>query len=666
MDLEHFTHELKRRGVVRAAGWYAIVTWIVMLVVSLTVPILLGPSTVLRPMYALALIGLPIWCGGAWLLGAHRPEPAPEPARARLGAGGVALLAAVSVLLVLSAALILQGPKHRPAEARSIAVLPFASLSADPADAYFAEGVHGDIITQLARLADLKVISRSSVLPYRDTSRNLREVAAELGVAAVLEGSVRRADGRVRITAQLIDAETDSHLWAETYDRELTDVFAIQSEVASAIAHALSATLTDTERAGLERPATIDSEAYDLYLRGREYAARAARTDEDWNNALALYAQAIARDPGFARAHADAAQLHARLYWFGRDRTPTRLALARAAAEAALRADPELPQAHLALGFYHYHGFRDYPRALAEFEIARQGAPNDAEVSAAIGYVQRRLGRWDEALAQLDAAIARDPRNALLPYERGLTLFNLRRYAEADASYLRALALAPDDLTSASDRGRLHFLWTGDDAVLAAAIVAAPAAAAHDATFVWVRFERCLRLADAACAAEVAAGAPPALEMQELFVPRALLEGHALRLGGDARGARRAFDEARAALQVRTEATPDDARVWIVLAMTQAARGERDTARAAAARSVALVPTERDALLGPRYLLRQAAVLSEVGDHAAAVALLERLLAIPAELSTIELARDPRWAVLRQDPRVRELLGAAPGKDQAP
>jgi len=661
MDIEQFTHELKRRGVVRAAGWYGIVSWIAMLVVSMTAPILMGSTSLLKPMYALVLIGLPIWCGGAWLLGARRPEPEPEPERARLGRGGVLVLSVVAVLIVASAALILQGPKHRTAEARSVAVLPFASLSEDPADAYFAEGVHGDIIAQLARVAELKVISRSSVLPYRDNTRNLREVAAELGVAAVLEGSVRRAGGRVRISAQLIDAATDSHLWAETYDRELNDVFAIQSEVANSIAHALSATLTDTEKAGLAERPTADAEAYDLYLRGREYASRAARTDEDWANALAMFEQAVSRDPAFAHAHAAAAQLHARFFWFGRDRTPARLAAARAAADAALRAAPGLPQAHLALGYYHYHGFRDYPKALAEFEVARAAAPNDAEVIAAIGYVQRRLGRFDEALAQIDAAIARDPLNTLLAYERGLTLFTMRRYAEADQAYLRALALGPEDLAAAGDRGRMHFLWRGDDAVLAETIAKAPVAAALDPAFAWVRFERCLRLADARCAAEAANPAlPEMLELQELLVPRAYLEGHAARLNGDATGARRAFGAARNLLVAHLATAPEDARAWAALGMVWVALDERDQARGAAERAVTLVPVERDALLGASYLRRQAQVLTAVGDRATAIDALERLLAMPAEISAAAVAADPMWAALRDEPRFGSLIGQAP------
>lgn len=652
MDIEDFIHELKRRGVVRAAGWYAIVSWVAMLAVSMTAPVLLGSSSMLKPMYALALIGLPIWCGGAWLLGAGRAPAEPEPASLRLGAGGIGLLLAVSVLLVLSAALLLRGPAQRPAEARSIAVLPFASLSADPADGYFAEGVHGDIITQLARVAELKVISRSSVLPYRGATRNLREIAAELGVATVLEGSVRRADGRVRITAQLVDARTDSNLWAASYDRELTDVFAIQSEVANAIAEALSATLTDTEKAGLAERPTADAEAYDLYLRGRDYAARAARTDEDWANALAMFDQAVVRDPGFAHAHAAAAQLHARFYWFGRDRSEARLELARAAADAALRAAPGLPQAHLALGYYHYHGHRDYPQALAEFEIARRSAPNDAEVIAAIGYVQRRLSQFDAALSQLDAAIARDPLNTLLAYERGLTLFTMRRYAEADQAYLRALALGPEDLTAASDRARLHFLWRGDDAVFAELLAKAPPAAALNPAFAWARFERCLRLADAACARAAANPAlPEMLELQELLVPRALLEGHALRLGGDGVGARRAFGQARALLTSALASGPDDARAWAALALVRVALGEAEPARAAARRAVELVPVERDALLGASFLLREAQVLAATGDSDAAIEALTRLLAMPAEISAASLAIDPKWTALRGDPR---------------
>ena len=661
MDIEQFTSELKRRGVVRAAGWYAIVSWVLMLVVSMTVPILLGPSTILRPLYALALIGLPIWCGGAWLLGAGRP--APEPERARLGGSGVALLAAVSVLIVASAALILRGPAHRPAEARSIAVLPFESLSDDPADAYFAEGVHGDIISQLARVAELKVISRSSVMPYRATTRNLRDVAAELGVATVLEGSVRRSAGRVRITAQLIDAASDSNLWAESYDRELTDVFAIQSEVASAIAHALQATLSDTERARLDRPLTRYPEAYDLYLRGREYHTRAGRTEQDWKSALELYAQAVTIDPDFARAHADAAQLHVHMYWYGRDRTPLRLQWAKEAAERALRADPDLPQAHLALGYYRYQGLRDYPGALAEFETARRMAPGDAEIVAAIGYVERRLGRWDDTLAHIDQAIALDPRNTLLPLERATTLHNLRRYDEADRAYERALTLGPDNMVALAARGRLHLNSDGDDLVLAAEVATAPAAARLDPDFRWATFELCLRRSDAACASGVLDDGPDgALELQDLLIPRRFLEGHALRLRGDLAGSRAAFQDAQRELAEVTRTTPDDARAWIVLAMTEAVLGRHDPARDAAQRAVELVPLERDALVHPRYQLLRASVLTQVGDRAEAVAILEQLLAIPSEVSVKALAHDPQWAALRKEPRFLALIGEAPGR----
>jgi serine/threonine-protein kinase len=667
MQIEHFAYELRRRGVVRAAGWYAIVSWVVMLVISVIVPILTESTTILRPMYALALIGLPIWCGGAWLLGAHRPDRNPEQAGIRRGGSGVILWTVIAALVVTSVALILNRPRQRPAEARSVAVLPFASLSDDPSDAYFAEGVHGDIISQLARVAELKVISRSSVMPYRDSKLKLRQIADELDVAAVLEGSVRRAGGRIRITAQLIDARTDSHLWAETYDRDLTDVFAIQSEVANAIADALSATLTDTEKASLAERPTADATAYDLYLRGREYASRAARTDEDWRNALSMFERAVARDPAFAHAHAAAAQLHARFYWFGRDRSETRLELARAAADAALRAAPGLPQAHLALGYYHYHGHRDYPKALAEFEVARRSAPNDAEVIAAIGYVQRRLGRFDEALAQIDAAIERDPRNTLLAYERGLTLLTMRRYADADHAYLRALSLGPEDLQAAGDRGLLHYLWKGDDSVLAEIIAKAPSAAALDPSFAWIRFERCLRLGDAACANSAANPAlPEMLELQNLLVPRAFLQGHALRLDGDAVGARREFGSARDQLLARLAIDSDDARAWAALALVRVELAEPDQAIAAARRAVELVPVERDAMQGASFLLREAQVLAAVGERAEAIATLERLLKIPAEISTVALSADPGWTALRDEPQFQEFIGKTPHKDTLP
>src|SRR5438477_2367413 len=338
------------------------------------------------------------------------------------------VVAAVFLLVVIGASVFVfqrQKTKAAPRQseaatastipAKSIAVLPFENLSRDPDNAFFTDGVQDQILTDLSQIADLKVISRTSVMQYKAGMRNLRKIGQQLGVAHVVEGSVQRAANKIRVNAQLLDARTDAHLWAQTYDRDLADVFAIQSEIAKAIADQLQAKLSPNEKKAIEQPPTTDLAAFDLYSRAKSLlltATFSVTSDPDVREAIELLDEAVKRDPSFFDAYCQLAFAHESLYAvLGSDHTPARLALAEAALQAATRLRPDAPETHLARAQYLYYGLRDYPGALAELEIARRGLPNDPRLFEITGYILRRRGQSEEGLQNLERAAELDPRN---------------------------------------------------------------------------------------------------------------------------------------------------------------------------------------------------------------------------------------------------------------
>src|SRR6266480_3281794 len=339
---------------------------------------------------------------------------------------------------------------------KSIAVLPFENRSEDKANAYFTDGVQDEILTDLAKIADLKVISRTSVLQYKSgVARNLREIAQQLGVANVVEGSVQRLGNRVRVNAQLIDARNDAHLWAQTYDRDLADVFAIQSEIAKAIADQLQAKLSPNEKKAIEQPPTTDLAAFDLYSRAKSLvltASFSARTEPDLRQAVELLNQAATRDPAFFEAYYQLAFVHGRLYSLGFDHTASRLASAEAALQAAIRLRPDAGETHLARANYLYYGPRDYAGALAELENGRRSLPNDPRLYELTGYILRRRGQQEEGLRNLEKAIELDPRNSFIMQQIALSYQFLRRYPEEAAILDRALTIIPKDAATKANR----------------------------------------------------------------------------------------------------------------------------------------------------------------------------------------------------------------------
>ncbi len=440
MDLKHFFAELKRRHVYRVAVGYAVVAWLAIQVSATVVPALLLPTVITSAVVFAAFVGFPIALVLAWAFemtpeGIRRADDAGpgKPASRRTGRKVTALVVVAAVAGTGLFAWQLFRARATSGPDKSIAVLPFQNLSDDKENAYFADGVQDEILTTLARVADLKVISRTSVMQYRDNNaRKLPEIAQALQVAHVLEGSVQRVGNRVRVTAQLIDARTDRHLWAERYDRELADVFAIQSEIAQRITHQLRAVLSATEKAALQAQPTADIAAYELYLRAKDIARSGRSTRESLTQEIALLDQAVAQDPAFWPALCFLARGHFEMYWSNHDHTPARLDLGRTALEAAARLRPDAGEVHLTRALLHYWGSRDYEPALAELALARRTLPNDADVVFYSGVIKRRQGRWEESTRYLEEATRIDPRNAATLAELATTNYvSLRRYADA-------------------------------------------------------------------------------------------------------------------------------------------------------------------------------------------------------------------------------------------
>jgi serine/threonine-protein kinase len=543
---------------------------------------------------------------------------------------------------------------------KSIAVLPFRNLSAEGPHAYFSGGLHDELLTQLAKVAALKVISRTSVMGYQGTSKLLKQIAGELGVGSVVEGSVQVLGERLRVNVQLIDAATDEHLWAERYDRTLDDAFAIQSEVAQQVVAAVGAVLTSDEQGRIAAPPTANAEAYRVYLQGREFWMRPGYVPHNWEAAERLYEQAVRLDPGFALAHAGLSQVHGAMHFFRSDPSVARAARQRQEAETALRLAPDLPEAHAAMGLAHYWGRRDYRRGLDEFAIALEGLPNDADLWLWRAGIHRRLGNWNEVLAAFEKATQLNPRNADSFFDLGGNTYRyMRRYAEAVQAYDRALSLAPDHLDAAISRAWAYVRWQGRLDILSDTLSRIPkevdrtgeGGVANDRAtlLLWERnAEGLLRMLEA--------DRIDVFVWQDMYVPGALYAAWAHQLRGDQAAAQAAFESARVRLDSALIELPDDWRVHAARGMALAGLGHRDESLNEAAWLQRSALYHGDALEGPKLADARARILMQVGDAEAALDEIERLMAKPSNLSAHALRLDPRWDPLREHPRFMALL----------
>src|SRR5712691_7591265 len=552
---------------------------------------------------------------------------------------------------------------------KSIAVLPFENLSEEKANAFFADGVQDEILTNLARIADLKVISRTSVMQYKSgVARNLREIGQQLGVAHLLEGSVQRAANRVRVNAQLIDARTDAHLWAQTYDRDLADVFAIQSEIAKAIADQLQAKLSPNEKKAIEQPPTTDLAAFDLYSRAKSLlltTSFSATNGPDVRKAIELLDEAVKRDPLFFDAYCQLAEAHEFLYAVsGLDHTPARLALAEAAVQAAARLRPDAGETHLARANYLYHGRRDYAGALAELESARRALPNDPRIFELTGYILRRRGQQEEGLRNLQRAAELDPRNLFTLQQIALSYQGLGRYAEAIAALDRALGIVPDNVETRAARAEYELFWKADprplhqtiDSILAQGPSAiAPAA---DSWFACALAERDSAAAERAL---VAVGDNPCWGNSAIQLSRSFGEGLLARMTKDEARARTAFEAARTEQEKIVQAQPEYGPALCVLAMIDAGLGRKDLALEEGRRAIALTPIEKDVKNGSLVLQYFAITAAWAGEKELALQQLETGLRAPMAsqaLSYGALKLLPFWDPLRGDPRFDKIVSS--------
>src|SRR5438477_3963139 len=546
---------------------------------------------------------------------------------------------------------------------KSIAVLPFDNLSDDQANAYFAVGIQDEILTSLARVADLKVISRTSVMQYTTgAGRNLREIGKQLGVAHLLEGSVQRAAKRVRVNAQLIDARTDAHLWAQTYDRDLADVFAIQSEIAKTIAEQLQAKLSLTEKAAIEQRPTADLAAFDLYTRAkmlRQTNSRVLGTNNRLQ-AVGLLNQAVALDPTFLLAWCELAITHDLLYFLDHDHTATRLALAKAAVQTALRLRPNQGEAHLALAHHLYQGYLDYDRARAELAIAQRTLPNDPFIFVVAGIMDRRQGRWAESTRNLERVIELDPRNSYAFQNLSFDYQDLRRYADMAAVLDRALAIAPKDVHMRVERALVDLDWRADSrplhTTIEAILVEDPGAAATLANH-WLVLALCERDPVAAAQALVALSdntfGPEVIPLYRPFG-----EGVVARVRGDAAAVRAAFTIARVQQEEATRAQPDYAPALCALGLIDAALGRKEEALREGRRAVELLPVARDSLGGADMIQGFAIICAWIGEKDLALQQLAISAQIPGGVTYGQLKLHPFWDPLRGDPRFEKIVAS--------
>jgi serine/threonine protein kinase/Tfp pilus assembly protein PilF len=594
----------------------------------------------------------------------------------RRGPLRLAAISSIVALLALGIFLLpyLRSKSEKPAVAatpavtpeKSIAVLPFENLSTNQENSFFADGVQDEILTNLAKIADLKVISRTSVMQYRTTaSRNLPEIAQALKVAHVLIGSVQRASNRVRVSAQLIDARTDAHLWAEHYDRPLDDVFAIQSEIAKTIAEQLRAKLSAGEKAAIELPPTVNLEAYDYYNQAKPIIATSAfgAVVDKLTEAARLLDQAVAKDPNFAVAYCDLAWVHDFAYFSGIDHSPARLALAEKAVQAALRLRPDSGEAHLAQAQHLYSGYLEYEKALAELTIASRMLPNDSRIFELAGYIIRRQGHQEEGLHKLERAMELDPRNFGILQQVALSYEALRRYPEMTNALERALAIVPNDIDTRISHAQVELEWKANTQPLHktidALLVTQPTAAPQYADL-WLYLALCERDVPAAERALTALG-------DHIFGPDAVLFspkfGHGLvaQLRGDNAAAREAFMAARAYQEKVLAEQGDYGPALCVLGVIDAMLGRKEDAIREGRHAVELLPIERDALNSVRMREFLAVIYAWTGEKDLACEQLEAATKFPASASYGQLRLHPFWDPLRGDPRFEKIVaGFAP------
>src|SRR2546430_16527775 len=673
VDPTKFFAELKRRNVYRAAVLYGMGAWLLAQIATQIFPFFNVPNSAVRFVIIALVLGFPIAMALSWIYeltpaGFVRTEDV-DPATQRQFGRKVDFVI-IGVLLLVIAILVYQRLPFRTESEeaipeKSIAVLPFANFSDEKANAFFADGVQDDILTSLAEIKDLRVISRSSVTQFRDVAtRNLREIGKSLGVANILEGSVRREGARVVVNVQLIDALHDRHVWANRYDRTLVDSLGLQGELAAEIADALRVTLSPEEKARVETKPTQNPDAYVFYLRANQISRNPDTLLEDYKTAEQLYMQAIALDPDFALAHARLASVFAEIFHYY-EPTEDWKNRARTEAQIALRRQPNLAQAHLALGQCIYWMDQDYEHALEQFDIASRLSPGNGDIGRLIAAIKRRQDKWEQSLKEYERVARLDPQNPNTVRELIFTNTAMRRWPEAARWVEQLRAMAPASIVAKIQSGYVDFWSKGDTALLKSFLNQVPSGVDPDGGVTSVRWEVAMLDRDYA-AARRAIDASSAKELSytaEAATPRSFFEGSIALAQGDIVGAQKYFQDAQPVFENAVKVAPLSAIRHANLGWLYAFMGRKEDAIREGRRAVELKPESKDAVDGVIANCSLALIYARVGEKDLAFPLLERLLKTPGAVDSVDysvtindLKHRWEWDPIRSDPRFQKLL----------
>ena len=649
--------------------------WLLAQITTQIFPFFNVPNSAVRFVIVALVLGFPIAMALAWIYeltpeGIVRTEDVDPVTQRQFGRKVNFVI--IGVLLLVIAMLVYQRLPFRPdtGEAipeKSIAVLPFANLSDEQTNAFFADGVQDDILTSLAEINDLRVISRSSVMQFRDLgARNLREIATTLGVANILEGSVRREGDRVVVNVQLIDARNDRHIWAHRYDRTLTDSLGLQGELAREIADALRASLSADEKARVAIKPTQNADAYVFYLRANQISRNPDTLLEDYKTAEQLYRQAIALDPGFALAHARLASVSAEIFHYY-EPTDAWKSKARAEAETALRLQPNLAEAHFALGQCIYWMDQDYDRALEQFEIASRLSPSNGDIGRLIAAIKRRQGKWQESLEEYERVSRIDPQNPNTIRELLYTNTAMRRWPEAARWAEKMRAIAPASTVAKIQSGYVDFWWKGDTQLLRSLLDKVPAGIDPDGGVTASRWDVAMLRRDYSAAKKVLerASANELSYTTAGTTPKIFFEGCIYLAQGDNANAQKAFELARPAFEASVKDAPASAERHAILGWLYAFMGRREDAIRKGHRAVELKPESKDAVDGALMNAYLALIYARVGENDLAIPLIEHLLKTAGAVDSADysitindLKYRWEWDPLRGDPRFQKLISS--------
>src|SRR5438874_4599124 len=659
--MNSFFEEVKRRKVYRVAIAYVIASWALAQGLAQVLPVFDIPNSVTRAVIAVMLVGFPVALVLAWVFDVTPQgiKTTPTVASPKQVRRNIAMLIAAGVAISAGVGFFVLPRAFARKIDKSIAVLPFENLSDEKENAYFADGIQDDVLTNLSKIGDLKVISRTSVMPYRGKASNLREIGKALGVATILEGSVRRIGNRVRVNVQLINAENDEHIWAEDYDRDLTDVFAIQTDLAKKITGELQAKLSPAEKAQMERKPTENGEAYLAFVQANNLGCALEDFDK-LKQSEQLYDRAVQLDPNFALALARSSLLQS---WIVHnfDRTAERREKARALAERALRFEPDLPEAHLAVGYSYYYGDNNYDAALREFEIAQRGLPNESDAYLAVGAIQRRQGKWAESTANLEKAVSLNPKDIWPLQNLTFNYAMLRNYDAANKTIDRALAIDPNALEPLEVKSKLVIYGKGDFSVAENAFEAVksiPMTNEQKAKITSQRADVFILQRKYKEGLQEAESLPDDMlaSFSKGLGGKYYLIGFARKALQDEAGARTAFLKTKELLDAQLKQSPDSPDMHILLAKVFAYLEEKDAALAEAQRATELLPESKDAFGGPEITSGVAEVHAILGDNGRAIEILDGLLSRPSGVTVQGLKINPIWDPLRNDPRFQALL----------